>query len=427
VAALCAAIAVLLSGSPSRTLQKALANLKTDAAARVGNTPFVLFDVLFDNTRDRTVSAAFTYTDGWGDELSGELALSSRAAPARALGLTADLSVYGAAVDFEAYFNGDRAAMRSKAVDDNFYGFAYGTFAEELRVFGGEVGLDEAATSSAETAVKWLRASLDGNAASSKEKYGARLSSFIKKLPIHAENTEIYVAGQALPCEVITCAVTRDALRALTDDFYTLARADALLPDTFLEGFSAALAPFLGEGAGEITLSFYVGRGDRLLHAALGTAASSASVTFGADAADEWVAEAFIVDQNGKQGEFALHWSCSDDGDTYVSTAALSSDLDGFPANAAVTSEWTKSAGDFALRFGDAALRGKLICENDGFRLEFDGDAALALVITARPGAEPLPEVSVYIPLNAWGAALPEKIGRAAEALFGGYYVKRPA
>jgi hypothetical protein len=426
VAALCAVIAVLLSAPSPKTLQKAFAHLKADAAGRAENTPLALFGVLA-GARDKTVRAMFTYAEDGGDALSGELALASRPS-ARELGLTADLSVYGAAVDFEAYFNSERIAARSAAADDNFYGFGYDALEDGLRVFG----LDEAAVSSIERAVNAVRASLDGGAAM-RARYGAAVSLFIKRLPVRAEDTEIYVAGQATPCQAFTYTVTTDALSALVEDFYMLARDDAMLPDAFLEEISAALAPFLGEGGGEVTLSFYVGRGNRLLHAALEAHAPSApgaavmaSVTFGAKPDDEWVAEALIMDQNGKQGEFALCWSCSEDGGVYTDTVTLTSDLDGFPEYAAVTSEWTKSAGDFALRFEDArgaaALRGKLTCARDSFRLEFYGEETLSLVITAQPGAE-VPEPA-YIPPDA---SLPERLERAAAELFGEYYFKRPA
>ena len=441
--------------SPLLTVNRALNNLYAEAAERVDATPLKALGMLSDTLKDGSVAIDFNYRDSWdGDEVSGTVLFLSKMEE-RDFALVADLSGYGQNIDFEARMDKERIAFRSKLFDDKFYGLTYGTFREDIRPFGELIRLDDEMMDSISDAVDALNEALNKDASvfdTYPEQYSDLLNVFFNNCVMTSGKSRIESGGASVRCTKVSFTITEDALFSLANDLYQLLENDETIRDYFyfsdsplpggipggmaydelMEAFNESIREFESSYSGEIILSFYVGRGDRMLRfeidADISYDGDSVSIRtafdFGTQSPDTWVLDISITGHND-DSSIKIVWYYLELAGCLENTLTVVLDESD---QITLTSFWLPDVGDFSLSYvnGDGngdqvVVTGTFLAAGDGFRLIFkdlftpNDERSLTFEIAAVSGAE-INQIE-FINLDLWGEVLTQRFGQLVVGL----------
>ena len=434
--------------NPVNIVNKALSNMSGEVKQRIDNTPLKAFGLLMDTFKDGTVTVNFNYEDTWfGDETSGSVSISS-VAEAREFAITGDFKQYDGywdeehKIDFEAFINKDRAAFGSRLVDNNYYGFKYSTFRDDIRDFGDIVGLDDETMDMLSDYIEMFADMLDQKASKndSESKYIGIMTDFYKKCEQTTEKVEIDSGGNSVKATKADIVITKEAILTLLNGFYdqldkdedVREMFDALYSSYYMVGMNynsmmrelSSLIDDFDEyysDSSTITLSFFIGNGDRLLRFELNTNIRfdgeririGASVDFGASATDRWV---FRVDAGGNSAR--INWDYKERSNNIENSITITIDSE----SVTLMSVYSPSRGDFTLSveydYGRTEeISGTLRENSDGFTLSFDNfldpdnDESFTLEIEGVKGAN-IKQID-YINIDKWDEDLIEKLADA--------------
>jgi hypothetical protein len=405
--------------TPTKTLAAALSTTSAETAQRLSNSPLGIVSVLPKSVKGGSIGADISYTDYWGDVYAGEIAILANT-KTREFGITAEGEIYGTDVDLEAYINPDRAIIHSSLIDSKYYGLDYATFADELSVFLAEVGLDDSYSQDLIDAVKAIDEALssppsDGKTESPLEKKLSKVfADAAKKMDITSKNEKL--DGQTV--QVLTYTVPKEAITALLDGLYNLAKNDAEIKafiESYIEGFgigqsffgggdydydydydydwdddifAASLSGVSPAAYGGVTsydsfmaqfkdlidqfksdidmnlvYTFRIDKNERLLDisAACGvtydgeTASVELTLDFGDGADDTWYLEATVTEPDGTVSAFTLKWEYTAIGSKYTNTFSVSIVEDDYETTTGLlVIKWEGPAGAFDVSVGES-------------------------------------------------------------------------
>jgi len=432
------------NASPALTVGKALGSLAEETSERIDGTPLRAVGMLMDTLEEGTIAVDFEYAD-YQQDVSGSFKLFTDTKE-RDYAVTADLKVAGQNIDIEAYMNKERIAMRSQLIDSSYYGFAYKTFSDDIRVFGNQIGLDNQTMSTLTNLVDMIDKMMNADEPDSTafEGYSDLFADFIKNLDMKRGRAQVESGGASVSCTKIEVIITADELVGFLNDLYELFESDNAIIDQFkafdtpltqdvyeelissynqmLRELRASIRDMERNYEGEINISFYIGSKDRLLRLEVNEESTfsgdsnsmQATFDFGTSALDRWVAN-ITSNNNGDRSSMRIVWDYSERSGNLEQVLTITQDSDDMVA---IKSVWSPDRGNFTLSIGAGSdsieLTGVFTTRGEGFRLSLDdpnarnAGARFSFAITAEPGAQ-IKQID-YINLDKWGNTLIRKL-----------------
>ena len=438
--------------STSNVFNNALANTSEELAQRFGSTPLKVFGLLSETLKDGTVTVSFDYEDSWyGDETSGSVSISS-VLEAREFAFAGDIKIYDGYweseqnIPFEVFVNKERMAFGSKLIGDEYYGFRYSTFRDDIKYFGAIASLNNDLTDQLADIVEMLEELLNkkdtDKGSVSSDAYTAIITNFVKSCELTSERVEVDSGGATVRATKVNIEITKDAILKLLNELYDQLDKDEDMREYFdmlytnysmfllgadynsmLRELSNLIDEFDDYYSGTIMLAFYIGNGDRLLRYEVDLNArfdserirGSFSLDFGASVTDRWVLR---VDANGET--VRVNWDYKERSNSIENTITFTvQDSE----TITLMSVYSPTKGDFTLsyesesRYGGSdygEISGVLTEDSRGFRLSLDNlmdpdnDEVLTIEIKGETGAN-IRQVE-YISLDKWELALIDKL-----------------
>lgn len=436
---------------------KALYNLGTEAEERFDHTPFKIFTTLGDVLEDGTLTTSFNYSTAimggfLNTDVDGTFILSSDLKERNfALEAQVGTGTFLGAVEFDAYINRERLALRLPVLDNNYYGITYDTFREDIRSFGNLLMLSDDIMDEFADYVDILNTALNVEVSDISDVdiqpvFSDAIKNFTANLEIKNRRTTINSGNESIRCRVVEFIISKATLLCLLDDIYNEFDSNEALQDiiddiygsipfpvlfgnnSVYEQFSRDFRSFIEEFersySGDIVFAFYIGNKDRLLRAEINVDIEydnnqiemSTMFDFGKSIDDDWVMEIWTR-ESGSAENYSITWSYDKTSDVYTNSITIyTGTMDSF----VLTSEWDINRGDFTLSYADrwdrSELTGILTTNDKDFRLSFndlfpnDPYTGLSIEISTRAGAQ-IKEIS-YINVDRWGASLIESITR---------------
>lgn len=125
--------------APLLTVQQAVSNLSDEVILRINVSPLLATGLLSDALEDGSVF--FSSRLNQQPSVIANLSLATNA-ESRERALEMDVSFMRLLnINLEAYMDTQRMAVRVLPLVDNFYGFTYDTFREDIQIFGNTAGL----------------------------------------------------------------------------------------------------------------------------------------------------------------------------------------------------------------------------------------------------------------------------------------------
>ena len=450
---------VVFYNDPMRMVGKAFINLGAEVEERFEATPLKAISMLGEILEDGTVTVNFDYSnqvfgDWFNIDTDGSIKISSDA-QAREYAVEAEIRSFGEAFDIEAYMNRERIAVSSQLLGSNNYGFRYDTFRDDVRVFGSQIGMSNQEMDMLADIVDQINEAMNSEQTTEEayEAYTEVLTNFVGNLEVTRERTSIISDGENVTCTLVEFAITKEALIELFNEFYDVIENDETVRaqlemydnplfsagmygniyNEFLRELRTAIRDFERYYYGDITLSFFIGRGDRLLQMEIKAdfefqddrAELKAKFTFGRSVNDNWEFEITIID-NQINETVTIEWDFEDRSGRLINTIRIS------PNNGDTTtmiSEWAPDRGDFSLshrdRWGMGEITGIFTVGNNDFRLEFDNiypsdsNESLFIDVVAHSGTN-IEDVD-FVNIDKWGDTFLEEIQRYfMDGIFGG-------
>jgi len=435
--------------SPMITLGKAFGNLGVEVEECFEATPLRALVMLYDIFEDGTVTVNFDYENKlpglwWNTDASGRVQLSSNTAT-REYTLGADVSVDGESFDIEAHINRERIAARSQLLSDNYYGFRYATFREDIRVFGKIIGLSEYDMDMYADIVDQINDAMNPSLSeevlftTTYKAYIDVLTNFMDNIEVTTEKTRLVTGEESVRCSLIQLTITRRALLDMLGEFYDVLENDEALRaqidinnaplqagfyggtgstyDELLKQLKEAIRVLERSYTGDIILSFYISRADRLLRAEIYTDIEydgfatqvKGSFSFGNSIYDTWVFDVTVKGDKNSEN-IRIEWDYEAQPDKLVNTVRFSSDE---IESLALISKWEPEKGDFTLAYisdeESGEISGAFLINDKDFRLVFyniypeESSESLYLEIVAKQGA--YFEDIDFINIDSWGDA----------------------
>ena len=439
------------NAGPLLQLGRAFNNLGAEVEERFDNTPLKAFPMLAEVLEDGTVTVNFDYTSALlGEWLSasvdGSVKISS-ILETRDFALVAEVGMYGQTFDIDAYMNKERIALRLQLLGDEFYGFRYETFRDDIRVLGNQIGLSTHDMDMLSDIVDQLNEMMNAEEEVDEEllkAYTNIMTKFVTNIGVSSRRTHIESGTERISCRSVELKITKEALVTLLNDFYDLFENNETIKEQFsafgsssipgvdgiygesyeqlMRDFKRIINEFEKNYSGDIILLFYIDREDRLLRIEIiadmeydgESAELKATLDFGRSVTDTWMLELSVVGNHSSE-TITVFWDYEEHSGSYRNTVhIIASDMDSIT----LVSDWYQSNGDFSLnyidRWNSGKITGNFTTDDKNFRLAFDdfypggsGDR-LKIEVLAQTGAE-IGDVD-FINIDKWGNALIEAI-----------------
>ena len=428
---------------PLLTAQRAIGNFSNEVTSRLQTSPFYAFELLFDNVADGTTIVSFDYDSMW-ERFRGDFIFMADAEQDAVL-LDIDLHIDGVNLDFEFLMNRQYAMARSRLINNNFYGVTFATFREDLTPFGRELGWDRQTINAISDFVDSMVESFSVSEPNTEQidPYIDVITAFIRNSEYSSSRDGGVTRIAFVFNEEDMIQLLRNLLEAFANDenvrnsfgttgsdiFDELARG---MFDELVRGMHEGIDEIKDELYGEVTLTLYVGRRNRMNRIEIGIDISygreslevGIALDLGMHELDTWAFEITFNDVWSGSAETATAvWEISDANNRYVNTVTLSaSDAD----DVVLTSNWNRSTGAFTLSYvneshwgGHGSFRGNFMPDNSGgFRLAFDelGDLSIVIESLVTSNIEFPPS---FINISEWNEMLLDDLDRAIDDLLG--------
>jgi len=435
--------------APILTVGRALSNLGAEVEERIDGSPFKAFLMLPEVLEDGTLTANFGYSyslfGSWlTADVDGSIRLLSNTKE-REFALGAQIGTFGESVDFDIYLNRERLALQFGLFDNNYYGIRYDTFRDDIRAFGGLIGLDDETMENLADLVDGLNEAINNDDAETDlvKAYRDVFIDSAKNLKITETRSHMESTGERVSCKLVEITISKENILEFLNAFYDVVedndtlRSQYSLFDNplFSGGYGNSYQQYLREFrstirdiernfSGEIKLAFFIGAGDRLLQSVISAntvyygsnSEFTATFKFGNSKTDDWD---FILSYTDDYTDelMTAKWSYEELSGRYVNTLQIvNTDMD----FVIFKSEWDTGNGDFILIFDDGRdkneLEGVFIPGGKNFRLAMDSilpddsDGKLKIELTAETGTQ-IDEID-FINIDRWGNAFIDSILR---------------
>jgi len=327
----------------------------------------------------------------------------------REFAIDADLNIYGDRIPFEAYINRDRIAMRSSRIDNNFYGVRFSTIRNDITSFGNLVGLSNSEMDEFCDMIEMLESYITMGSSDSRGDefdagpYERLITKLISSVEIKTGKERIDSAGSSVRCTKMELTIPEDAIIKFVSDFYDIFADDEWIKDQFLMTDNSYAHDMFGTNmeslyrdmlsslrdvarlferdySGDINLTFFIGRGNRLMRIEGNWDIKSdnnrvrltASLDLGSTINDRWTLNLGMSEGNNR-GSVRIVWSYTEKSSTIENKLTITPS-GGDPVT--LTIVWSPSRGDFTLayedRYDELELTGYFKFDNRGFDLEID-------------------------------------------------------
>jgi len=328
--------------SPLRIAASSISNLGDEFDQRIEDTPLEMFGMLSDSLTDGSVTVAFDYTTFMAD-MSGAITLHSDEEHGE-YAIEAAMAIYGLEFDLDMHFNSESVAARISQIDDNFYGIVFETFWDDFRSFSNLLGLTrqevDEITDAIEAYERWISALEDANEHDMAATYRQFFTNIVNRMEIDSNRVDFKLDGENVSVRKIDFIMSAELLVEVLEDYIDAMEANEYGRAVFeaTNAFTAAIDPwtepmtfedmidelrseirYLEDMEGDMVLSMYVGRGDRLLRMELNVDFEynrdrmelNIAMDFGASADDTWTLE---IDARGDWGlsEIAFTWDVNE-------------------------------------------------------------------------------------------------------------------
>ena len=439
-----------------RTINRAFAKLDAEITERIDGSPLKAVSILMDTAKDGKVSVGFEYRDYWNSEVSGAVDILSNTED-REFAILADLLIYGEKIDLEAYINKDRIAVGTKLLDDNYYGFRYSSFRSDIKIFGDLIGLDKETMDILADAVDMISDALNMEAGESDgiadiSAYTNLFKNFSKSVEMTTERERIESGGSTVRSKRTDFLITSDSFLTLLNDFIEVLEDDEDLRKQFNSVLNNQLLSSAYGGmsysemlreirnfardfernfTGDITISFFTGKADRLLRFEIRADVRydkervrvSAIFDFGSTVSDRWSLN-FSVSSGSTRNSLRIVWDYRERSNGLENIVTVTVDGED-PVT--LKSVWSPRSGDFSLsyedRWSEGEITGSFKDNDNGFVLEIDNfltgyNEYLTLNIKADAGAQ-IRRVD-FINLDRWGDTLLDRLEDLIYSFAGG-------
>ena len=405
-----AAIVIVSRFGPTLAVGRAMGNFNEELMARIETTPFQAFPMLFNTLDNGTVHVEFDWWEEWEDwwtgtrqtsEASGTMSFASNARRGE-FAFRGDFEIDRDDFGFSAYINRDRIALGSPQVGREYYGFRYATFREDIRPFGRTAGLTSREMDEMSDFVEWFGESMantGGSATDEFDEYTSVLIDLLLASETVTDRVDIRVGRETVSARRVSYEIDDTDFIRLLGDWLEIFENDENMVNAFNIGagdfgmdhratvreLRSALRDVERELRGStITLSFYIGRRDRLLRidldANLRIAGErirfDARLDLGESATDTWRLEFNVEDLS-----LEVIWEFRESGARLVNTIEVTNE-DRWGRNTnTLTIDWNPSSGAFFLeaeergRWGTDTwelLRGNFTVRGNDFVLELE-------------------------------------------------------
>ena len=456
IIAIAAIILIVVRTNPLVVTGRALLGFGAEVTQRIDGTPLKAAGMLTNILEDGEV----TVNTAFENNLLGNIAATVRLLSNnenREYAILAQTTVLSRTIEAEAFINKERIALGSTLFGDTYYGIIFKTFREDIRVFGGLIGLDSQTMNMLADTVEMIESILHtpGVEDGVFEPYIRLMADFILSLDTTSEKTRIESGGVSVRVRKIGFAITHSDIAELLHDLtermsedenlrqqfeliFESLRGSNMLGHILVPSYDAALHQLrqvAGELErnieGEITITFYIDSENRLLKIETdadmifyGQRIRTESILdLGTSAQDLWVLTG-TTDTEGLKETFEIMWgtlseAADDEGSRLIHNTISITDTDGYSAT--LSSHWNEESGSFTLAYESdrsrdgGELTGVFKVRGQGFTLGLDNllsqNEALSLEITASPGAQ-IRDIE-FINIDRWGANLIRDLQRA--------------
>ena len=422
-------------------LAKSLNALYSDMGTRVDSSIFSVMEPLSKCLENGEVNADISYTDEYGDTISGSVALgSSSETDIRRLSLKAQ--IYGSPVDAILLVGENYAALGSSLLGKSYYGVRFDSFDEDFTKFAKSSGLTGLSPDFFSEFINMLDYASNGNKAFTPSvgatiELNRMLTEFSRDLTSTESREKMTIGGKSVRATVLTYSLsvaeiinlghnfidfarTDESIRALliaylnyygSYDFYdnSIPRNGMLLPprhapegetrepiENFLDELEYSLDYLTENYSGDLHIRLVFAKGHFYaleLNSALIVEGSPLDIrltfNFGHRVYDNWELDCYVKSET-ESFRFNAVWAFSIMDNVPVNELTLTVD-DGYSREVfTVRSRWEQSSGDFSLSLRDSTdrvnvnLRGNLKCSTDSFDLALDTTPELTLQISGR-------------------------------------------
>ena len=375
----------VIFNNPSLAVSRAMGNMTDEVTQRLETSPLQAFGMLFDALNSGTVNVNFEYHDEWWSEnwgggshtSSGNFSLTSDA-NAGAYALTGSVQVDDYPnLSFAAYINRDRVAFGSLNFSSNYYGFRFNTFRQDFIPFGQDtLGLGHSEMGMVSDVVEEIGALLrrsDESAAEQLEPYVDAFTQFLLNAEVGSERgVDVRVGLQTISARRVDYEITIPALAALLNSWADILERDESVRAAFnnplysemfgadahsemIQGLRSMVREMQNEVQGRLTLSFYIGSGNRLVQISLtGTVSERGRsvriglvLNFGASLTDTWSLSTTVITEWATLTNMFV-WEINDTGGRTVNRLAWYTENDDIYS---LLISWNPHNGDFVVTF----------------------------------------------------------------------------
>ena len=441
-------IAIIIGGSvvafamlsPVLATNAAFSNLQAEVNERIDASPFQAFGMLMDSLDNGITTINFSYREDshWHPVTAGGSLRFFSDSQNNDYALKIDLSIDDMDLDFEAYINRERLALRSQILDNNFYGFRYATFRDDVQSFGSQVGLTPREMNEMADFVDILYQFMNMDHSNDlDEDYYKLFTELLRNAEQSSTRTEIISGGASVRCTRIEYVFTADDIIKFLNDFVEVMENDEearkqfdlfyvttfMTYDMYLQEFRDAITEMESEFSGTIIVSFYIDSNNRMLRAELFAdleldgerSVMEMTFDFGTSVYDPWVFEVIITDAFSTT-KGTVVWEFNNNSGTFENKLTITGS--DFPDETTILSSmWSPDSGDFTIFFDDGwhsdSIEGNFTTADSGFHLKFNerdlgwGEYLTIEVIT-EVGIE-IPQIE-FINIDQWDEDLLDRI-----------------
>ncbi|MCL2425794.1 MAG: zinc-ribbon domain-containing protein [Oscillospiraceae bacterium] len=278
-------VLTMFLASPLRTVNNAMLNVGDEFSERMEDTPLEMFGMLFESLNDGSVTVGFDY-QMFLAEASGELTLHSDYDRGAHL-IEAAVSVYGLDIDLELYRNNEIMAARIGQISNNFYGIVFDTFRDDFRPFADLLGLSRQEVDEIVDMIETYETVPNAlfNMDNFTERFEDMVSDLLRRIEVTSNNVDIISGGESVNVRRVDFTISAELMVEFFERFLDIVEEDESI-NAFFDSFNSliistdpwadeiSLEEIIREGRremremhdmqGEMSMSFYVGRGDRL-------------------------------------------------------------------------------------------------------------------------------------------------------------------
>lgn len=435
--------------------------LTADIAARRDASLLVLSDSIGSCFANGELIAAVTFTDEYGDSISGHVSYAS--SPENGLHrLSLDADFYGTPVDASLIVDSEHAAIGSSSLGDMYYGLRFNSFDADFEAFAENAGIYGVSSNDLSQYIDILNSIFNNEQSTTiPEETATALTAIFAEFFTDLQSSEtrekLTIAGKNVNATTFTYSITLDDMIALSSKLLELSRTDLYLREALTafmltegiyyeyESYAAAdsygVPTFQPLGFTEVLdarepVDYLLDELQYLLETLPAVCSGDMSVRlvtakgrlcgleltsfldfdgsllrlnfsfdFGLDINDDWSFNC-VLQTSGIYREYSVVWAFEDSGGTAESMITLTAGDRYLEESVTLQSSLKKDTGVFLVALYDDSgsavfkLKGSLSYDNNGFSLKLDTTPQLQFELSGKTSA--LIETVEYINLDEW-------------------------